>query len=71
MTAFPQGSHGSGAAIYDWIREAMTWYEQAEAIRPPANDDALLRWNTCARLLMRHPDLQPAPEQHTEPIMSE
>jgi len=66
-----QGSHGSGAAIHDWIREAMTWYEQAEAIRPAANDDALLRWNTCARLLMRHPHLQPAPEHHTEPIMSE
>ena len=66
-----QGIHGSASAIYDWIREAMTWYEQAEAIRPPANDDALLRWNTCARLLMRHPHLQPAPEQQTEPIMSE
>ena len=66
-----QGSHGSGAVVYDWIREAMTWYDQAEAIRPPALDDSLLRWNTCARLLMRHPHLQPASEHHTEPIMSE
>src|SRR5579864_3918882 len=65
-----QGSHGSSAVVYDWLRDAMRWYEKAEAIRPPANDDALLRWNTCARLLMRYPNLQPAPEVATEPIMS-
>jgi len=35
------------------LREAMSWYEKAQAIRPPGNDDALLRWNTCARLIMR------------------
>jgi hypothetical protein len=39
---------------FEWLREAMTWYEKAEAIRPPGNDDAVLRWNTCARLLMRN-----------------
>ena len=38
---------------FEWLREAMRWYEQAEAIRPPGNDDAVLRWNTCARLIMR------------------
>jgi hypothetical protein len=41
------------ARAFDWLRKAMSWYEKAEAIRPPANDDALLRWNTCARLIMR------------------
>ena len=66
-----QSRHATGSAIYDWLREAMDFYAKAEAIRPPANDDALLRWNTCARLLMRHPHLQPATEQYTEPIMSE
>ena len=35
------------------VREAMTWYEEAEALRPPGNDDAILRWNTCARTLER------------------
>ena len=29
--------------------------ERAEAERPPDNDDALLRWNACARLLNEHP----------------
>jgi hypothetical protein len=66
-----QARHGSGAIIYEWLREAMAWYEKAEAIRPPQNDDALLRWNTCARLLLRHPEIKPAPQERTEPIMSE
>jgi hypothetical protein len=71
QTLLQQRSHGSGAVVYDWLRQAMEWYEKAEALRPPANDDALLRWNTCARLLMRHPHLQPAREEAAEPITSE
>lgn len=66
-----QSRHTSGSAIHDWLREAMDWYEKAEAMRPPANDDALLRWNTCARLLMQNPHLQPSPQERGEPIMSE
>jgi hypothetical protein len=31
--------------------EAMKYFEDAEAIRPPNNDDAILRWNRCVRLL--------------------
>ena len=30
----------------------MEWFEKAESLRPPKNDDALLRWNTCARMIM-------------------
>jgi tetratricopeptide (TPR) repeat protein len=33
------------------LREAMSLYEEAEKIRPPNNDDAVLRWNRCVRLL--------------------
>jgi hypothetical protein len=39
---------------YDLFREAMTWFEKAEAMRPSGNDDALLRWNTCARIIERN-----------------
>lgn len=66
-----QSRHATGSAIHDWLREAMDWYERAEAIRPPANDDALLRWNTCARILMGNPHLQPGQKERGEPIMSE
>jgi hypothetical protein len=55
---------------YDWFREAMQWFEKAEALRPPANDDAILRWNTCARILMRNPDLRPTIEEPGyEPVL--
>ena len=33
------------------FEEAMKHYEQAEKIRPSGNDDAILRWNRCLRLL--------------------
>ena len=36
---------------YDWLREAMHCYDQAEAIHPPGNMEAILRWNTCARII--------------------
>jgi len=39
---------------YDLFREAMDWFEEAEKVRPPGNDDALLRWNTCARIIERN-----------------
>jgi hypothetical protein len=29
----------------------MNCFEEAEKIRPPNNDDAILRWNRCVRLL--------------------
>ena len=53
------GTLRSGEMAYHWFREAMTWYEKAEAQRPAGNDEALLRWNTCVRLLARYPDLAP------------
>jgi hypothetical protein len=52
---------GSGAMAYDLLSEAKVWYERAEALRPPGNDDVLLRWNACARLLMGHPQAASAP----------
>jgi hypothetical protein len=38
----------------------MALYEQAEAVRPPGNDDARLRWNSCARMIMADPEVAPA-----------
>jgi hypothetical protein len=36
---------------FGWIREAMRCYERAEVLAEPGNEDALLRWNACARSL--------------------
>ncbi len=57
---------GGQVAAYEWLREAMDYYEKAEAVRPAGNDDAILRWNTCARLIMRH-HLTPVSEKYVEP----
>jgi len=64
---FRRGGPGSGFAAYEGLREAMRQFEAAEAIRPPGNDDAILRWNTCARLLAEEPALVPAPRELVEP----
>jgi hypothetical protein len=49
-----RGSLGSADVASEWFRDAMTWYEKAEKMRPPGNDEAILRWNTCVRMLERH-----------------
>ena len=33
------------------FEDAMRCFEQAEEIRPEGNDDSILRWNRCVRLL--------------------
>ena len=63
---FEKGGTGAAFSAYERFREAMTWYERAEELRPVGNDDAKLRWNSCARILNREPSLQPAPEPSEE-----
>jgi len=62
-----QGGPGSGYSAFDALEEAMRFFEQAEGIRPAGNDDARLRWNTCARILQRSPGVGPAPDDWSEP----
>jgi hypothetical protein len=57
------GGPRSGEMAYHWLQEAMSWYQKAESQRPPGNDEAILRWNTCGRLLERYPHLQPGSEE--------
>jgi hypothetical protein len=64
-----RGVPGGGATAYQWLREAMEHYEEAERVRPAGNDDALLRWNACARLITKHPDLKPAPDERAEAML--
>jgi hypothetical protein len=60
-----RGIPGAGPQVHDWLRQAMEHYEDAEGLRPAGNDDALLRWNTCARLIMENRELRPAAEDRT------
>jgi hypothetical protein len=59
---------GSNFSAYDLFREAMRLYEKAERLRPPGNDEALLRWNTCARTIMGA-RLEPRPLDDFRPML--
>lgn len=48
---------------YNWFAEALEHYGRAEGIRPPDNDDVILRWNTVVRILENNPELQPEPDE--------
>jgi hypothetical protein len=68
--AVAQLRHGaplSHEAAYASLREAMASYERAEALRPPGNDEAILRWNACVRMLARYPSLAPAAAEEYVP----
>lgn len=57
-----QGDPGAMAAACHSLREAMSCYETAISLAPRANDDAILRWNTCARVIMQTPAMQLLPD---------
>ena len=42
-----------GRQAFHWLQSAMRQYETASGLAPGGNDDAILRWNSCARLIDR------------------
>ena len=53
-SSLEKGARGSGHGAYGWFCKAMTCFEEAAELREEGNDDAILRWNTCARLIDRN-----------------
>lgn len=68
---YEAGGFGGNPTVHRWFDEAMRCFDEAERLRPHGNDDALLRWNTCARFLNAHPEVCPEPESTYEPQMLE
>jgi hypothetical protein len=66
--ALSSGSPGAEFDACEWYLEAMEWYEKADKIRPSGNDDAVLRWNTCARTIMQY-NLRERPEDNSQPVL--
>ena len=60
--ALKRRSPHAGYIAYDHITRAMEWYEKAEKFRPENNEDTLLRWNACARMVTQF-NLEPMPEE--------
>ena len=57
--------------VYEWIVQALGYFEEAERLRASGNDDSVLRWNTCVRFLEKHRELTPSEAEVAEPILSE
>lgn len=47
-----------GLNAYELFRQAMDWFEKAGTLRGAGNDDTILRWNECARIIVAN-KLQP------------
>ncbi|HEY2434367.1 MAG TPA: hypothetical protein VGI12_16960 [Vicinamibacterales bacterium] len=67
--ALQRDSFHSSASAVGWLHEALACFERAESLKPAHNDDAVLRWNACARMMQRLPHA--AVETAREPIESE
>jgi hypothetical protein len=52
-----------GVGAFELFRQAMDCFETAESMRPAGNDDAILRWNGCARVITRN-NLEPREMGH-------
>jgi len=60
--------HGrrAGAVAYEWFMRALEHYEEAIQASASNHDDATLRWNTCLRIIRRHPSCAPDQADHIE-----
>ena len=63
-----RGGPGSGHVAYEWFRKAMDEYEEAGKLNPESADPTL-RWNTCARIIMSHPELEEEPHSPHAPFL--
>jgi hypothetical protein len=64
-----RGGFAAGHMAYELLREALAAYEQAAALAPAENDEGILRWNTCVRLLTSNPQVGPAPRDLEEALL--
>lgn len=59
---------GARALAFGYLHEAMALYEQAEALAPAGNDDAVLRYNACVRMIERHSLVPPQADDREQPL---
>jgi len=59
----------SGVLAFEWLSDALAHFDRAILLRRAGNDDAVLRWNACARTLNHLP--QPAIDAERPAVISE
>ena len=57
-----RGSLGAGYGAHTALLQAMACFERAEGLRPAGNDDSILRYNACIRLMASTPSIREAPK---------
>lgn len=69
LSAYKRRTPRAGYITYEYLQRAMKHYELAEQIRPKTDDESVLRWNACVRLIQKH-KLKASPEERgTEPLL--
>ncbi len=63
--AVPRGEE----MAFDFIDRAFGHYADAERMREAGNDEAILRWNACVRLLAANPRVRPRVAEAYEPAL--
>jgi len=64
-----QGGPGTGTASYQWFAKALDAYNEAIEQCDPDNQDAVLRWNSCARIMNSNPDVKDEEQSPAEMLM--
>jgi hypothetical protein len=59
----------SGTIAHEWFVKAMQAYGEALAGCDPDNQDAVLRWNSCARFINHHPEVTPDESRQPEMLL--
>lgn len=52
------GAGRSPHTLLPLLEQALQCFAEAEKVHPLGNDDAILRWNRCVRLLQSQPDFE-------------
>jgi hypothetical protein len=63
------GAPKSGSVAYAWFVKALAAFGEALAGCDPDNQDAVLRWNSCARIINNHQDVKPDEENQRETLL--
>ena len=62
--ALNMGGARSGYIAYYHLIDALKWYEKSEKSNIDKNEESILRWNTCVRMIEQF-NLKPAPDDGT------
>jgi hypothetical protein len=64
-----QGGPGAGTTAYIWLIEAMDAFTEAMAESDPKHQDAVLRWNSCARIVNSNPEIRAEEGERAEMLL--